>query len=108
MSYCIYKLIREPSGGSASGAYKINREEEWRLAKVNKKDLETMQAELMRLTAGDPEWLRWNYDINVMPRFVKNPDTIHKRTYHLVDRGGLDELRKKIKQMLLKDGIEVL
>ncbi len=108
MSYCIYKLNRTASGGGTSGAYKINRDEDWQLIKVNEGDYEAMHAELVRLTQQDSEWLRWNYDLSVLDSFITNPATIHKRTYHLVERGHVAELRKTITDLLKRDGVEVL
>ncbi len=108
MSFAIYKLIRTASGGSTSGAYQINRDEEWRLVKVNEGEYQTMYDELVKLTKTDPEWLRWNYDSDVMDSFITNPATVHLRTFHLVERGHLNDLRKTITELLVRDGVEVI
>jgi hypothetical protein len=107
MAWCIYKLFREERITSATGAFKINRDENWRLAKVFEGDHDAGITELYRLTKTDPEWRRWQYDDSVMINYCNNTKTIHRRMYHLIQKHEINILRQQIVDGLKQDGIDV-
>lgn len=107
MDWNIYKLIRESYNGGASGAYQINRDENWRMILVGTYNFDNGYEEIKRLTRTDPEWLKWEYNEYQMESYLLNPANIHRRTYHLIQRGDMDRTRRLISDALTKDGVDV-